>query len=182
MDTLTSGRFVIPDVVTSHFHLNVGDTVADFGAGRGFFIKSLAQAVTDMGKVYACEIQKQLVDALGDTARSLGLTNVYPLWCDLEEENGIKIVDEELDVAILVNTLFMIGDKKTAIIEMGRTLRSGGKFFLIDWTESFEGLGPHKDHVFSAEEATNLFEDNGFVLEREFPAGDHHYGLAFRKI
>jgi len=61
-------------------------------------------------------------------------------------------------------------------------LRSGGKFFVIDWTESFAGMGPHPEQVILMADAINLFEANGFVFEREYPAGDHHYGLAFRKI
>ncbi len=182
MNTPIGGRFVIPDVVVSQFHLREGDAVADFGAGSGFFLKALSSGVTPSGKVYACEIQKQLVDRLGETARAQGLGNVIPLWCDLEEANGIKINDGELDVAILVNTLFMIEDKETTVKEMSRTLRTGGKFFVVDWTESFAGLGPTPDHVVSAADATALFEANGYVLEREFPSGDHHYGLAFRKV
>lgn len=182
MNTPIGGRFVIPDVVASHFHLNEGDLVADFGAGSGFFLKVLSKAVGDTGRVYACEIQKQLVEKLGDLARLQGLGNVHPVWCDLEEANGIKIGTGELDAAILVNTFFLIEEKERAINEMARTLRRGGKFFIIDWTESFAGMGPQPQSVVSVAEVTTLCEANGFVLEREFPAGDHHYGLAFRKV
>jgi hypothetical protein len=65
---------------------------------------------------------------------------------------------------------------------MGRTIRSGGKFFIIDWTESFAGMGPQQERVITAADTTALLEANGFLFERAFPAGDHHYGLAFRKI
>lgn len=182
MNTPIGGRFVVPEVVVSQFHLREGDKVADYGAGSGFFLGPLSKAVAGEGLIYACEIQKSLVEKLGDNARLQGLGNVHPLWCDLEEANGIKIGDGELDVAILVNTLFMMEDKETAVKEMGRTVRTGGKFFVIDWSESFAGLGPTPDHVVSKEDATRLFESNNFVLEREFPSGDHHYGLAFRKV
>jgi len=178
----TGGKFVIPEVVVTQFHLREGDIVSDFGAGSGFFLPALSQVVGESGKVYACEIQRALVDKIGDTVLSEQLSNVHPLWCDLEEVNGIKIANEELDVAILINTLFQIEDKDTAVQEMGRTLRKGGKFFVVDWTESFAGMGPMPDNVIQANETEVLFERNGFVLERDFPAGDHHYGLAFRKI
>ena len=182
MNTPVGGRFVIPDKAVSHFHLLEGDKVADYGAGGGFFLPALSKAVGAGGVVHACEIQKALVDRLGDLAREQGLHNVHPMWCDLEEPNGIKINDGALDVAVLVNALFMMEDKETAVKEMARTLRSGGKFFVIDWTESFAGLGPTPGHVITSADAIPLFEANGFVLEREFPSGDHHYGLAFRKI
>tara|TARA_B100000508_G_scaffold140846_1_gene143818 strand:- start:2514 stop:3062 length:549 start_codon:yes stop_codon:yes gene_type:complete len=181
MNTPTGGRFVVPEVVATHFHINEGDLVADFGTGSGFFLKTLSTAVGESGRVYACEIQKQLVEKVGELSRTLGLQNIQPLWCDLEEEKGIKIASGEIDTAILVNTLFMIEDKETAVQEMARTMRVGGKFFVIDWTESFAGMGPTPDRVISATDATALFESHGFVLERDFPAGEHHYGLAFRK-
>ena len=179
---MIGGRFVVPDVVGTHFHLKEGDLVADFGAGSGFFLKVLSDGVGDTGVVYACEIQKTLVDKLGDQARLQGLGNVQPLWCDLEEPNGIKIESNQLDVAVLINTLFIIQDKDAAVAEMARTLRPGGKFFVIDWSESFAGLGPQLDQVIKSADAVALFESHGFVLEREFPTGAHHYGVAFRKV
>lgn len=182
MNEVIGGRFVIPDVVCSQFHLREGDIVADFGAGTGFFSETLSRTVGEKGRVYACEIQKQLVESLGARTRELGLGNVHPLWCDLEEPNGIKIANGELDAGILVNTLFMIENKEAAAKEIGRTIRSGGKLFVVDWTESFAGMGPSPDNVCVASEATALFESNGFVFEREYPTGDHHYGLAFRKV
>jgi len=182
MDTLINTHFVIPDVVATHFHLKEGDIIADFGAGSGFFLKILSKAVGSEGRVYACEIQKGLVEKLGEYARQQYLGNVYPLWCDLEEVNGIKIATNELDAALLSNTLFLIEQKEVAVEEMGRTIRSGGKFFVIDWTESYGGMGPQPQYVVSAAEATALCEAHGFVFEREFPAGNHHYGLAFRKL
>jgi len=178
----TGARFVMPEVVVSHFHIREGDVVADYGAGSGFFTQVLSKATGGDGRVYACEIQKVLVEKLAAQAHALGLANVHPLWCDLEEVNGIKIPDESVDVAILINTLFLIEDKEAAIREMGRTVRRGGKFFVIDWSESFAGMGPKPEHVVSVEQVKVLFENTSFHFDREFDAGAHHYGLAFRKM
>lgn len=182
MNTPLTGRFVVPEIVASHFHLREGDIVADYGAGSGFFLKVLSNAVGDTGRVFACEIQKNLVEKLGDQAHVMGLGNVHPLWCDMEEAGGIKIATGELDSAILVNTFFLMEDKEVAVTEMGRTVRKGGKFFVVDWTESFAGLGPQPGHVVTAADTKAFFESAGFQLEGEFAAGEHHYGLAFRKV
>jgi ubiquinone/menaquinone biosynthesis C-methylase UbiE len=180
--SLINGRFVEPSVVSSHFHLRPGDVVADFGAGSGYFIETLANLVGPTGRVYACEIQKQLVEKIGDLARSKGLSQVQPLWSDLEVIGGSKIPDGVLDAAIMVNTYFQFDDRAVALAEVLRTLRSGGKFFLIDWSESFGGLGPQPGQVVAARTAEVEGETAGFNLERSFDAGDHHYGLAFRKV
>ena len=177
----TPGRFVVPGVVATHFHLRPGDTVADFGTGQGFFLPILSELVGPKGRVFACEIQRNLVEAIGETVRTKSLGNVEPLWCDIEAHGGTKIDDQALDVAIMVNTLFQIEDKVTAVKEMSRTLRPGGKLFVVDWSESFGGLGPQPTQVITESNAKDLIEAEGFVFERSYDAGGHHYGLGFRK-
>ncbi len=182
MNFVLPGRFVIPEVVTTHFHLKLGDRVADFGAGNGFFLKSLSEAVGPEGKVYACEIQKGLVEKLGDFARLNALSNIHPLWCDLEEVGGIKLQSNALDAGILVNTLFQFELKEAALAEIYRVLRPGGVLHVIDWTESFGGLGPQQRDVIIKEQAVALCESAQFILESEFVAGEHHYGFTVRKV
>ena len=178
---LVQGRFVEPAKVVTHFYIKEGDTVADFGAGSGYFMEVLADIVGKEGVVYACEIQKELSVKLGEAARSKGLSQVRPLWSDVEEIGGSKIPDGELDAAIVVNTFFQFEDKATALKEILRTLRNGGKLFIVDWSESFNGLGPQPGHVVSEADAKALAEQEGFVFDTSFDAGDHHYGLALRK-
>lgn len=181
MNPEQSDNFVIPEVVVSHFHIKEGDMVADFGAGSGHFLRTLSIRVGS-GRVYACEIQKSLVEKISEMARSQHLTNIYPLWCDLEEKGGVPLKEDALDVGILVNTLFQVEDKQSACAEIYRLIRPGGRLVVIDWTDSHGGLGPHADHVCDATTTKNLFESCGFVLEQTYPAGAHHYGLAFKKV
>jgi len=175
-------KFVIPEVVVSQFHLREGDKVGDFGAGSGFFLKLLSELVGPEGRVYACEIQKQLVEKLGDQAQMLGLQNAELLWCDLEQPNGSKIADGTLDAGIMVNTLFQFEEQAAAAVELRRTMRPGGKLMIIDWSETVSGLGPTPDSLVTMDDCKALFESHGFVFERDFPAGEHHYGLAFRAV
>ena len=173
---------MVPDIVATHFHIHEGERVADFGAGSGFYIPLLSAAVGPSGRVFACEIQRPLVEKLGSFARSKGLGNVDPLWCDLEAIRGIKIADQALDAAILVNTLFQLDNKDAAVTEMARTLKHHAVMHVIDWSESFGGLGPAVGSVITKDAAIALFESHGFQFEREYPAGEHHYGLAFRVL
>ena len=182
MSVIGQGRFVKPDIVVSHFHLREGDRVADFGAGAGYFARALSRIVGRDGRVYACEIQRGLVDKLGSLKREEKLSNLEPLRCDLEISDGVKLPDGTLDAGILVNTLFQIEQKEVALREISRILRPGGKLFVIDWSESFGGMGPQEKDVLTKEDAVALCTEIGFELEREFDAGEHHYGCAFRRV
>lgn len=177
----TFGKFVDPKIASSHFHLQEGDVVADFGAGSGHYMKPLSTAVGLSGKVYLCEIQKELVDALGIKSKEQRLLNVFPLWCDIEALGGIKLSDGVLNAGLLSNVLFQFINKESALREIARVMKKGGKLIVIDWTDSFGGLGPQSGAVVTEPEARKLLERAGFSYERTFPAGDHHYGLVYRK-
>jgi len=180
-EIITPQRFVTPEALVSHFHIREGESVADFGAGKGNFALLLAKVVGVSGKVYACEIQKNLVETIANTVRVSGVNNVEAIWCDIEAHQGTKLESDSLDVAILVNTLFQMEQKGEAIDEIKRTLRSGGRLFIVDWSDSFGGLGPQGDQVITEVSARDLVEEHGLPFERSYDAGDHHYGLAFRK-
>ena len=180
--TTPNGRFVVPEKVVTHFHLRVGDTVVDLGAGSGYFVPAIARAVGAEGHVYACEIQRELVEKIGTLARTQGLNQVHPVWCDVEAPEGSTVASGTADVVIMVNFLFQVDDISAVLQEAARVLRAGGKLFVIDWSESFGGLGPHPDHVVDAAAVEAAAESIGMVFERSFNAGDHHYGLAFRTV
>lgn len=175
-------RFVVPERAVSHFHIHPGETVADIGAGTGYFMPALVSAVGEEGVVYALEIQRKLLDTLSDTVNSKGWTQVRPLWGDIEKLEGSKIAANTVDVAVLVNAFFQIEDRDTALAEIARIVRPGGKFFIIDWSESFAGLGPQPEQVVSEEDAIAAVETAGLVYERSIPVGEHHYGIACRVV
>jgi ubiquinone/menaquinone biosynthesis C-methylase UbiE len=185
MDTEASGSggsFIKPELIVSHLHLTGGDVVVDFGAGSGHYVPALAAAVGTTGRVYACEIQKGLVDKISQLIRTNRIANADALWCDLEAVGGTKLKDASVDAGLLVNTFFQIQDKAMALREMARVLRPQGKLFLVDWRSSYGGMGPAPDAVVPPAHARAFVEAAGFAFEREFPAGDHHYGLAFTRV
>ena len=120
----TFGKFIDPRVVVSHFHLREGDTIADFGAGSGHYMKPLSEAVGQSGKVYLCEIQKNLVETLGNMVHESRLRNIRTLWCDLEVPQGIKISDGALDAGLLSNTLFQFANKQAGLTEIPDSARA----------------------------------------------------------
>lgn len=180
-NTRMERSFMNPEAVVTHFHIRTGDVVADFGAGVGYYIPALSKAAGAPGRVYACEIQKALVERMTLLIQERRLGNVHTIWCDLEAPQGTKFRDGLLDVGILINTLFQLENKESALTEIARVIRKGGKFFIVDWADSFGGIGPHSSQVVREEMAKAFAEAHGFIFDHSFPVADHHYGLAFKR-
>ncbi|MEK7147518.1 MAG: methyltransferase domain-containing protein [Patescibacteria group bacterium] len=173
--------FTDPEKNLEQFDLQKGMRVADFGAGSGFYAFTAARLVGDKGKVFAVDIQKDLLTRLKKEAATKKLLNIEIVWGDLEKEGGAKLKDGSVDRAIVSNLLFQIEKKECLVREAARVLKPNGKVLVIDWTDSFGGLGPEPRAVFDKETARALFENDGFSLERTIDAGAHHYGLIFAK-
>ena len=52
---------------------------------------------------------------------------------------------------------------------------------VVDWLDSFAGIGPSGDVIVRESEARKLLSENGFEFVQDFDAGEHHYGLIFIK-
>ena len=162
--------------------IQAGMEIADFGSGSGHYSLAAAKALISTGRIYAIDIQQELLTKLKNTATREGIYNVEVIWGDIEKINGTKLKDNTIDLVFLSNILFQIDDKEGVIKEAKRVLRAGGRALVIDWTDSFGGLGPKLDMVFRKEKAVEMFEKNGFHLDREILAGAHHYGLIYKKL
>jgi ubiquinone/menaquinone biosynthesis C-methylase UbiE len=163
------------------FGLSDGKIVADLGAGSGFYSIEAARVVAPHGRVYAVDVQPDLLARLRTEAQRNHITNIDVITGDMEKVGGTKIRELSVDAAIASNVLFMLEDRKTFLTEVRRILKSGGKLLLVDWSASFSQMGPHSDHVVYKDAARKLAQDAGFTLEKEINVGSHHYGMIFRK-
>lgn len=169
--------FSDPQKNIDQFGLIEGMRVADLGAGSGAYTLAAARQVGTSGKVYAVEVQKELLSNLKNAATKQGVFNVEVIWGDIERNGATKLKDNTIDAVIISNVLFQAEDKSGLIAEVKRILKPKGKALVVDWKESFGGMGPHPDHVVRETEAKKIFEAGGFSIERSIGAGEHHYGF-----
>lgn len=154
--------------------------VADLGSGSGHYSLAAARLLGG-GRVFAIDVQKGLLDKLKDEAVKAHLSNIDIVWGDLEKMGGTRLKDGSVDVAIVANLLFQIGHKDHFLAEVKRILKSKGKIVVVDWTDSFGGLGPQSNMLVPELAAKELFEKAGFTSDGSIMAGSHHYGLIFKK-
>lgn len=174
--------FIEPAENIKNLNLREGSKVADFGAGSGFYTLEAAKRVRALGKVFAIDVQKDVLSRIQTTARASGLHNIEVIWGDMDKVGGTKIRDLMIDAVIISNSLFQSENKQNVAKEAFRIMKNGGEVMIIDWADSFGNMGPLQDHVITEEEAKRIFEESGFKHDKSFYAGDHHWGMVLKKV
>lgn len=173
--------FSQPEKNIEQFHVDPGMIVADLGSGSGFYSLALAKNVGPSGKVYAIDVQKDLLSRLEQGAKQEGYLNIELIWGDLDEVGGSTLKDSVADRVVVANILFQLEEKDNFLSEVKRILKPNGTILVVDWSDSFSGLGPVEEQVVKQGVARVLFEDAGLKFVREINAGDHHYGMVFKR-
>jgi ubiquinone/menaquinone biosynthesis C-methylase UbiE len=162
--------------------ITAGMEIADLGSGSGHYTLAAARALASTGRVYAIDVQQELLSKLKNTASREGLYNVEVIWGDVDKLNGTKLRDTTIDLVLLCNILFHLENKKEVVKEIKRILKPAGRVLVVDWSDSFGGIGPKPNTVVTKEKAKALFDEAGFHLDKEVSAGSHHYGLMYKKL
>ncbi len=156
--------------------LSDGMRVVDLGAGSGFYSIEAAKKVGGNGRIYAVDVQKDLLERLRKIAGDHNIRNVEVVWGNAEKIGGTKLREGIADRVVASNVLFQIEKPDDFVLEVKRILKPGGKALVVDWSEA-SAMSPK--NLVPAMKAETLFEKAGFKLDQSFNAGDHHYGLVF---
>ena len=174
--------FSNPNTIVAALPISVGAVVADIGAGTGAFSFPIAEKVGPTGKVYACDVQKDILVRLENDARDRGLKNIQTVVSNVEIHQGTKLRDASIDWIIIANVFYQIEARQAFVKEMARILKPGGAVVLIDWSESFGSLGPQPAMIITKTDAEKMFAEVGLKsTPTVIDAGSHHYGIVFRR-
>jgi ubiquinone/menaquinone biosynthesis C-methylase UbiE len=169
-------------ILQDNLNIQPGNIVADLGAGgAAYFTMHAAKLVGDQGEVYAVDIIKAVLSGIESKAQMSGVYNIKTIWSNLEILGATKIPAETIDHALLINILFQSKKRAEVIAEATRLLKSGGKLTVIDWHDTKPTFAPPAERQVDPAEIIKIAEKLSLSLEKEFPAGNYHFGLIFIK-
>jgi len=174
--------FSEPESILKQVPLWRGNVVADIGSGTGIYSLLASSRVGEEGVVYAIEVQLSYIDMFKKEVDRKGIRNIHVIWADAELPLGTKLENASTDVVLLTNVLFTIDDKEGLVKEIARIAKPGARVLIVDWSQSFSGIGPSSDRISTPKQVRDLFTVAGFSFEKTVDAGSHHYGMIMNKI
>jgi ubiquinone/menaquinone biosynthesis C-methylase UbiE len=151
-----------PEVVLAAMALRDGLTVAEIGAGTGFFSRRLARAVGSAGKVYAVDIQPGMLDLLKTYAAREGITNVIPV---LGTETDPRLPAHGIDRILLVDVYHELQQPEPVLARIRDSLAPGGTVTLVEYRLEGDTASQIKiEHRMSVEQVLAEWHAAGFEL------------------
>jgi ubiquinone/menaquinone biosynthesis C-methylase UbiE len=147
-------QWQMPERVIATLGVKPGQTVADVGAGTGYFTVRLAKAVN---RVIASDIEASMVDFIRQRAAKAGLVNVTAVVASAESAN----LPEPVDVILLVNTYHHILHRPMYFRKLASSLKPGGRLAIVDWRPE-AAMGPPKEFKFTVARMAAELESAGF--------------------
>lgn len=110
--------------------LKPGMSAADIGAGSGVITLMMANKVGPEGKVFAVDIQKQMLDLLSDKLNRLNVMNVELV---LGTEKSPRLKADSVDLALMVDVYHELEFPYEMTVEMAKSLKPGGRLVLVEY-------------------------------------------------
>lgn len=128
-----------PDQIMDAVHVADGSTVADIGAGAGWFTIRLAQRVGPKGLVYAQDVQRLMLDAIKRRVQREGLENVETRQAHGNDPN---LPARSLDAILMVDAYQEVDDRVVYLRNLANALKPTGRIGIVNWKPGSGGPGP----------------------------------------
>ena len=136
-----------------------GGTVADIGAGTGYFARRIARVVGERGTVFAADFEPNMVVELRASAERDGLANLIPVLASADDP---RLPDGTADLIFICNTWHHIADRVAYARRLKRDLAPGGRVVIVDFYKRALPVGPPPPHKLTAAEVQTEFEAAGY--------------------
>jgi predicted methyltransferase len=168
-----------PAELVAALQLAPGSTVADVGAGTGYFEPHLAAAVGPTGKVLAVDVEPTLIEHLRVRGAREGWATVEPRLGAVDDP-GLR--PGEVDAVLLVDVYHHIDGRVDWFRRLAPALRPGGRLIVVDFDPaSDDDHGPPQDHRLPADVVERELTEAGWTLAASPAVLPHQYVRVFRR-
>lgn len=150
-----------PDVALDAIKLVVGSTVADVGAGSGYMTVRMAKRVGPTGKVYANDIQPQMLSMLRQRLDREKIANVELVLGGYDDP---KLPANTIDLILMVDVYHEFSQPQKMLQRMRDSLKTGARLVLLEYRKEDPSIPIRPDHKMSVAEAKMEVEAEGFTL------------------
>ena len=166
-----------PEKVVQSLAIKPGDRIADLGSGGGYFTFRLSRAVGPTGKVYAVDVDKDMLEDLAERAKKDGYGNIEKILAKYDDPS---LPESGVDLIFTSNVYHHIEARAKYFADAAKYLRPGGRVAVVDfdgrhWSATFVG------HTTPVELIKKEMDEAGYRLEREFDFLDRQSFLVFSK-
>ena len=158
-------RLEQPDKVLDTIGITSGSTVADIGAGTGYYSLRLAKRVGPRGRVLATDIQPEMLSLLQANMKKADLTNIETI---LTTPTDAKLPIAQLDLALLVDVYHELAHPEETMAQVRRALKPEGRLVLIEYRGEDPTVPIKPDHKMTLAQVRTEIEPMGFRLQQVF--------------
>lgn len=149
-----------PADVLGAMNVHSAHTIADVGAGTGYFSLPLALAVGPLGKIYAVDAQHEMLLLLRHKLDEAQVSNVELIHA---EADNTRLAAGTCDLFFAANVWHEFEDRGAVLKEAARVLKTGGQVAILDWrTDAPPEPGPPLDHRLDSSNAADALRSQGF--------------------
>jgi len=171
LDSPQRRAFLNPENILKRIPIKPHMRVADVGCGTGFFTIPMAKIVGAKGKVFAIDLQEEMIAILNKKIQKLKIQNIETL---VSTEEKIPLPNESVDLALMASVLHEL-DSYATVEEVYRFLKPHGVLAVLEWEKKKTEFGPPLWERLTQYQTREIVEKTGFRVEEISPVGSHHY-------
>lgn len=150
-----------PERALDAIGIRAGMTVADIGAGTGYFSLRMARRVGPNGKVYANDLQPEMLRRLRDNAAKAGLGNIETVLGDIADP---KLPQDRMDLVLLVDVYHEFSEPQQMLRKIRSILKADGRLVLLEYRKEDPSVPIRLEHKMTVTEVRRELEAEGFIL------------------
>jgi len=165
-----------PDIALNVLKIPKGASVADIGAGSGFITERLSARVGPTGRVFANDLQPQMLQILGRRLAQRNITNVTLVQGTIDDP---KLEAASVDLEIMVDVYHELSQPQAMLRRLRAALKPGGRLVLLEYRKEDPTIPIKFEHKMSVAEAKMELEAEGFTLAKVDEALPRQHILIF---